>query len=59
MILLPRQKGSRRLGLSVEFPLVDSQGFSVIHDRRQLPDRRREKYDLKDFKEMLTKMAGY
>ena len=40
MTLCVRQKGSRRYGLSVEFPLVDSQGVTVLRDRRKISDRR-------------------
>ena len=57
MNLITRQKGGRRFDLPVEFPLEDSQGVFVIQDRRQLPDRRKEKYGLDDLKVILTKMA--
>ena len=40
-----RQKGTRRLGLPVEFPLTDGQGKFVNQDRRRLPDRCMENYD--------------
>ena len=46
--LIERQKGSRRFGYSHEFPLTDSQGVSVIQNRRRLPGRRREQYALDD-----------
>ena len=46
MALIIRKKGSRRFDLPVEFPLVDRQGVSVLHDRRRLPDRRKEKFNL-------------
>jgi len=45
MGLIGRQKGSRRLGLPVEFPLTDCQDELVNQDRRRLPDRRLEEYD--------------
>ena len=48
MTLLERQKSSRRFDLPVEFPLTDSQGAFVIQERRRLPDRRKEEYDLDD-----------
>jgi hypothetical protein len=57
MNMIIRQKGGRRFGLHVEFPLEDRQGVSVIQDRRRLPDRRKEKYGLDDLKVILTKMA--
>ena len=40
MTLCVRQKGSRRYGLPVEFPLVDNQGVTVLRDRRKISDRR-------------------
>jgi hypothetical protein len=43
--LIERQKGNRRFDFPPEFPLMDSLGVFVIHDRRQLADRRKEKYD--------------
>lgn len=55
---LVRNKGSRRLGFPVEFPLTSSQEVVVIHDRRILPDRRKAKYGLDDLKVLLTKMVG-
>ena len=57
MNMIIRQKGGRRFDLPAEFPLEDSQGVSVIQDRRRLPDRRKEKYGLDDLKVILTKMA--
>ena len=57
MNLVVRKKGDRRFELPVEFPLEDSQGVFVIHDRRRLPDRRKAKYGLDDLKVMLAKMA--
>jgi len=45
VVLVMRQKGTRRLGLPVEFPLTDGQGKFVNQDRRRLPDRRMENYD--------------
>ena len=58
MRLIPRQRGSRRLGLSVGFPLMDDQGVYVIQDRRRLPDRRKEHYGINDLKVILTKMGS-
>ena len=45
MGIIVRKKGSRRMGLPVEFPLVDNQGVIVAKDRRRLPDRRKAKDD--------------
>lgn len=57
MGLIERQKGARRFGLPIEFPLNDSQGVLVIHDRRQVPDRRKSKCDLVDLKIVLSKFS--
>lgn len=57
MTLVIRQKGSRRLGLPVEFPLEDGYGLLVIQDRRRLQDRRKAKYGLEDLRVILSKMA--
>ena len=46
--LIERQERNRRSDYSPEFPLTDSEGASVLQDRRRLPDRRGEKYDLDD-----------
>lgn len=56
--MIARQKGSRRFDMPVKFPLEDSQGTTVIHDRRRLPDRRKETYGIDDLKVILSKMAS-
>ena len=56
MILIERQKGSRRFDLPVEFPLTDSQGLFVVKDRRRLPDRRKAEHGNDDQKGILSKM---
>ena len=43
--IIVRQKGNRRMGFPVEFPLEDDQGVIVVQDRRRLPDRRKAKDD--------------
>ena len=58
MKLVIRQKGSRRMGLPVEFPLTDSQGALVLQDRRKIPDRRKAQRGLEDLKVILSKMSG-
>ena len=58
MRLVVRQKGSRRMGLPVEFPLTDSDGVHVIEDRRQISDRRMSVHDFNDLKVILSKMGG-
>ena len=57
MNLIIRQRGSRRLDLPVEFPLMDSQGLFVIKDRRRLTDRRKAECGIDDLKVILSKMA--
>jgi len=57
-VLRVRQRGGRRFGLPAEFPLTDSLGIIVIHDRRQLPDRRMAKNNFYDQKVIATKMAS-
>jgi len=56
MILNERQKGSRRIDISVEFPLEDSQRVIVIQDRRQLSDRRKAEHSNDNQKVILSKM---
>ena len=48
MGIIVRKKGSRRMGLPVEFPLVDNQGVIVARDRRRLPDRRKVQHGTSD-----------
>lgn len=57
--LTVRQSGSRRVALSVEFPLTDSGEVIVFEDRRRLPDRRKVKHDFSNLKGILTKMASH
>lgn len=57
MKLVVRQRGSRRFGLPVDFPLTDNQGLHVIHDRRRQPDRRKSRHDIEDLKVILSKMG--
>jgi hypothetical protein len=46
------------MGLPVSFPLTDSDGIAVAHDRRQVPDRRKPTHDLDDLKVILSKMRN-
>jgi hypothetical protein len=55
--LIIRQKGSRRFDLPVEFPLEDSRRVFVLQERRRLPDRRKEKFELDDMKVISAKMT--
>ena len=58
MRLVVRQKGSRRMGLPVEFPLTDSDGVLIVQERRRLPDRRKPVHDIDDLKVILSKMGS-
>lgn len=48
MGLTQRQPGDRRWGLPVDYPLRDSNGMHVAHDRRSGVDRRKAQADLED-----------
>jgi hypothetical protein len=48
MGLVKRQPGERRWGMLVEFPLRDSNGMHVVHDRRCDNDRRKSPASLED-----------
>lgn len=43
-----RNKGQRRWDLEVEYPLKDSNGFTVISDRRRVQDRRLDNISFED-----------
>ena len=43
-----RNRGERRWGLSSEFPLRDSNGITVVTERRIMCDRRLENTSLED-----------
>ena len=58
MKLILRQKGSRRMGLPVSYPLKDCDGVQVFGDRRQLRDRRKLAYVIDDIRTMLSKMSS-
>ena len=53
-----RSRGQRRWGLEVTFPLVDSNGVTVIRDRRSLPDRRLDNISLDDRLTLLSEMPN-
>ena len=57
MGIIVRKRGSRRMGLSVEFPLVDNQGVIVARDRRRLPDRRKAQHDSSYQRDIPLKMT--
>jgi hypothetical protein len=49
-----RNRGERRWGLASAFPLKDSDGITVLAERRQLSDRRLENTSLEDRLLMFT-----
>ena len=51
MALVERQERNRRSNYTTEFPLTDGEGMFVLQNRRELPDRRGEKYDHGDLDE--------
>jgi hypothetical protein len=53
-----RSRGQRRWGLEVTFPLVDSNGVTIIRDRRTLPDRRLDNISLDDRLTLLSEMPN-
>ena len=55
-MLVIRQKAGRRWRLTADYPLMDSQGISVIQNRRRLLDRRKVEYCIDDLKVMLSKV---
>jgi hypothetical protein len=54
--VIKRQSESRRRYLPIQFPLMDSAGTFVYQERRQLPERRKQKNDLDDLKIILSKI---
>lgn len=48
MTVMKRQPGDRRWGLPVHFPLTDSEGMAVPHERRSGRDRRKTMATLED-----------
>ena len=48
MGLVKRQPGERRWGMLSEYPLTDSDGVHVAHDRRDGVDRRKSSAALED-----------
>jgi hypothetical protein len=53
-----RSRGQRRWGLEVTFPLVDSNGVTVIRDRRTLPDRRLDNISLEERLTLFSEMPN-
>ena len=51
-----RSEGKRRWELATEFPLKDSNGVTVVTNRRQLKDRRLHNTTLEDRLMMLSEM---
>jgi hypothetical protein len=55
--IIARQKGDRRWNLPDEFPILDSQGILVLHDRRRLPDRRKAIHDFDELIKILSRFS--
>jgi hypothetical protein len=53
-----RSRGKRRWELEVSFPLVDSNGVTVIRDRRSTPDRRLDNISLEERLTLLSEMPN-
>jgi hypothetical protein len=53
-----RSRGQRRWGLEVSFPFIDSNGITVIRDRRNMPDRRLDNISLEDRLTLLSEMPN-
>jgi hypothetical protein len=51
-----RSRGQRRWGIEAMFPLIDSNGVTVIRDRRSLPDRRLGNISLEDRLTLFSEM---
>jgi hypothetical protein len=62
MGLVKRQPGERRWEMPVEFPLRDSDGMYVVHDRRSASDRRKSPASLEEllilFSQLPSKAPG-
>ena len=53
-----RSRGQRRWGLEVSFPLIDTNGVTVIRDRRSMPDRRLDNISLEDRLTLFSEMPN-
>ena len=51
-----RNKGQRRWGLDTGFPVKDSNGITVITERRRMPDRRLVNTSLEERLMMFSEM---
>lgn len=51
-----RSRGQRRWGLDTEFPLRDSEGVTVISNRRHMSDRRLENISLEERQTLFSEM---
>ena len=51
-----RSRGERRWEFDSEFPLIDSAGITVIHNRRHITDRRLDKITLEERLTLFSEM---
>ncbi len=51
-----RSRGQRRWDLDTEFPIIDSDGVTVIRNRRYMPDRRLDNISLEERQMLLCEM---
>jgi len=51
-----RSRGQRRWGLDTEFPFIDSEGVTVISNRRHMSDRRLENISLEERQTLFSEM---
>jgi hypothetical protein len=56
MRIIKRQLGDRRLGLPLEFPLVDGDDVLVSRDRRIQQERRRTHITLEEIELLLSQL---
>lgn len=51
-----RSKGERRWEFDSEFPLIDSEGITVIRNRRRCTDRRLDRITLEERQTLFSEM---
>jgi hypothetical protein len=51
-----RFRGQRRWGLDTEFPFIDSDGVTIISNRRHMSDRRLDNISLEERQTLFSEM---
>ena len=51
-----RSRGQRRWGLDTEFPFIDSDGVTIISNRRHMSDRRLDNISLEERQTLFSEM---